>query len=165
MKMSAMNCIIIREATAQDAPVIAGFLRLMLEEMASMGGHDVSRSNEEWAHIEKGLRDEIGSKDHMYLLACPTGSQAAPIGLAEARVVSPASVFEPKRILHLHAVHVLEMHRRRGIGQTLLEAILDWGRRSDCVEAELNTLVRNPARSLYEKIGFSEFEIKMVRRL
>jgi len=77
--------------------------------------------------------------------------------------VSTAPVFEPKQILHIHAVYLLEAHRRKGIGQALLEAILDWGQKSDCVEAELNTLVRNPARSLYEKLGFSEFEIKMIR--
>lgn len=155
----------IREATAQDASVIARFLQRMLEEMASMGGHDVLRSEEEWTQIEKRICEKIAEKDRVYLLVSLADPQITPIGFAEAQVVSTAPVFEPKRILHIHAVYLLEAHRRKGIGQALLRAILDWGQKSGCTEAELNTLVRNPARSLYKKLGFSEFEIKMIRRL
>jgi hypothetical protein len=95
-----MNHISIREATAQDASVIAGFLQLMLEEMVSVGGHEVLRSEREWARIEQRIRDAIGEKDHVYLLVRLADPQVTPIGFAEARVVNTAPVFQPKRILH-----------------------------------------------------------------
>ena len=75
------------------------------------------------------------------------------------------ALFEPRRVLHIHALYVCEVYRNRGIGQALLQALLEWGQRSACVEAELNTLWRNPARSLYERLGFRELEIRMTRRL
>jgi len=43
----------------------------------------------------------------------------------------------------------------------LLEAVLEWGREKGCAEAELNMLVSNPARRLYEKLGFKEFQLEM----
>jgi GNAT superfamily N-acetyltransferase len=52
-----------------------------------------------------------------------------------------------------------------GIGQALLKAALEWGSQVGCVIAELNALVGNPARFLYEKSGFREFEVQMTLKL
>jgi GNAT superfamily N-acetyltransferase len=58
-------------------------------------------------------------------------------------------------------VYVVPEHRRRGIGRALLNAALEWGRGEGCDEAELDVLVANPARALYEGAGFRDFEMKM----
>jgi GNAT superfamily N-acetyltransferase len=82
-----------------------------------------------------------------------------------ARIVGLTEAFAPKKTLHISAVYVVPAHRRHGMARRLLEAALDWGRQAGCVEADLNTLVHNPARALYERLGFTAFELKMVRRL
>ena len=64
-------------------------------------------------------------------------------------------------VLHIHSIYVEPSHRGEGIGQRLLEAVLEWGRGKGCVEAELSVLARNPANKLYENAGFEVFELEM----
>jgi GNAT superfamily N-acetyltransferase len=137
----------------------------MLEEMASMGGHPVSEDNDVWTRLEKNNQGEIGKQGHIFFLAEPLEAQSDPIGFAEARVVSTAVVYDPKRILHIHAIYVVEPYRRQGIGRSLFEAMLDWGRSLGCVQAKLSVLASNPACSLYEQFGFRVFEIEMFTEL
>jgi GNAT superfamily N-acetyltransferase len=75
------------------------------------------------------------------------------------------AVFEPARILHIHALYVDPDHRRRGIGRALLQTAFEWGRTAGCTATELNVLVSNPARTLYEGLGFRAFQTEMVRDL
>ncbi len=164
-RFDQIDTVSVREATAGDASTITHFLRSMVEEMASLGGHPISQEEAIWENLENITRAQIGEQDHRYLLAETIEPEPTALGLAEAGVVDLHPVFEPRRVLHIHALYVRVSHRRRGIGQELLEAILDWGRSQGCVEVELNTLVANPARSLYEKLGFRAFEIEMRRQL
>lgn len=156
---------VIREAAAADAPVIVRFLRSMVQDIASMGGHAVSTREEDWKRLTAGTREEVQQAEHLYLLADPEGAQKTPIGLAWARVAGLAPVFEPKRVLHIQALYVQGAYRQRGVGRALLEALLAWGRSEGCVEAELNAVVGNPARALYEELGFSVFQVEMRRQL
>jgi ribosomal-protein-alanine N-acetyltransferase len=57
--------------------------------------------------------------------------------------------------LHINNVAVRESYRRRGIGQTLLDRILDEGKLAgvDCAFLELRA-GNGAARALYEKCGF-----------
>jgi ribosomal protein S18 acetylase RimI-like enzyme len=43
--------------------------------------------------------------------------------------------------------------------------MLDCGRAAGIEQCDLNVLSQNPAKSLYEKHGFSVAEVKMVRSL
>ena len=160
-----MTRISIREALPGDAPVITHFIRLMLEEMTSMGGHEVTKADEEWKRIQGMIEDGINSEDHIYLLADVADPPRTSIGVVEAQVVTLGDVFEPKKILHIRSVYVLDNHRRKGVARALLKAVLDWGRSVGCAEADLNVLSANPARALYEKLGFRTFRLKMVRKL
>jgi GNAT superfamily N-acetyltransferase len=157
--------VLIREAGSRDAPVIIRFLRAMLEEMASMGGHAVSQKAITWARLENTIHEQREGESHLYLLAELGNKAPTPIGFAEASVVGLHPLLEPKRVLHVHALYVLELYRRRGVGQALLKVVLDWGRCSGCIEAELNALVANPAQALYEKLGFAVSELEMRRKL
>ena len=87
------------------------------------------------------------------------------MGFTKARILTIGLVFEPKKILHIHSVYVLQSHRRKGVGLALIEALLKWGREHSCIEAELDTLIENPARTLYQTLGFKAFEMKMTRKL
>lgn len=153
----------IRKAQEGDAAVVARIVRCMLEEMAPTGGRPVARDAEPWIELEKTITQEIAQEDHVHFLAELPGPDI--VGLAKGSAIRPMFLFEPKRTLHIHAVYVNEAQRRTGIGRALIEALLDWGRRSGCEEAALNVLVGNPARALYEKMGFCTFELEMTRSL
>lgn len=160
-----MGDVAIREARSSDASVIIRFLRAMLDEMASMGGHAVSQNSAAWERVENIIHDQCGTESHLYLIAERDDPVRTPIGFAEASVLGPYPLLEPKRVLHVHDLYVREAYRRRGVGLALLEALVNWGQRSGCTEAELNTLVANPARALYEKLGFAVFELELRRKL
>ena len=155
----------IRRATAADAPLIVGFLRHMLADMAAVGGHPIATDTEPWIDVEAEFRDHQQSPKHVHLLAERAGTELPPVGWAFARSKDRDPLFEPARVLHIHALYVLPPHRQRGIGRALLEALVEWGRSTGCTEAKLNVLVGNPARSLYSALGFDAFEIEMTRKL
>ena len=160
-----MTEIFIREASLADAPVVANFIRLMLEEMALMGGHRIAESDEEWKRFEELIEERLNKKDCVYLLAHAAEPSPNSIGVVEAQVVTLGDIFEPKKSLHIRSVYVLDEHRGKGVAKALLRSVLDWGKKSGCVEADLNVLSGNPALHLYKDLGFRESEIKMVRKL
>jgi GNAT superfamily N-acetyltransferase len=155
----------IRRARATDIPCIVAFLRQMLADMASVGGRPLASGDEPWIEIEKAFQEQQHDPERIHLLATTGAPGSDPVGWAFARSKEPDSLFEPARVLHIHALYVSPPHRRQGIGRALLKELLAWGRSVGCTEAELNVLVDNPARSLYHKLGFREFEIEMTRKL
>ena len=87
------------------------------------------------------------------------------IGVAGAELTTLGGAFAPKKTLHISVVYVLPRLRHGGIGGRLIAKLLDWGRAAGCELCDLNVLSGNPARSLYERCGFSASEVKMVRSL
>lgn len=160
-----MTHVSIREATRKHSSILKDFLKLMVEEMASVGGYPVSQDEAVWTQIGDEIRDNTNRGDHVFFVAFPSDRPESSIGFAAAQVENVEPIFEPRRLLHIGALYVVRHYRRNGIGKLLLQALFDWGRGQGCAEAELNTLVSNAARLLYEKIGFTEFEIKMRRML
>ena len=115
--------------------------------------------------METEFQEHWQSPEHAHLLAQATGPEPTPVGWAFVRAKDRDALFEPARLLHIHALYVSPAYRRQGIGRALLHAALEWGRSVGCTEAELSVLVKNPARSLYQKLGFRAFEIEMTRKL
>lgn len=54
---------------------------------------------------------------------------------------------------HLHQIQILPAYQRRGIGEVVLMAVLAAAEREG-VPVSLTVLHRNPARRLYERLGF-----------
>lgn len=152
----------LRRAGRSDATTIVHFLRKMITDMESMGGHVTSPSDASWAQLERDAPSRLQSADKIYLIA-ETGSEA--IGFGEAKCTSAHPVFASRQILHISSLYVTPEHRRKGVGKAILKELLDWGHNQGCSGVELNVLVGNPARNLYRDLGFSEFEVKMVRDL
>jgi GNAT superfamily N-acetyltransferase len=109
------------------------------------------------------MADELKDDKSKYLIAETAGGD--PIGVAGARLITLGGAFAPKKTLHVSVVYVLPQFRRGGIGGALIDRMLDWGRTAGSEQCELHVLSRNPARSLYERHGFSVVEVKMVRSL
>ena len=155
----------IKKAENEDIPIIVKYLRCMLEEMASASGHRASNDESEWGQIHESILPEIKNQDHIFLIARSAKPNLTPVGFIEARIINRMFVFDPKRVLHIHSLYVDKGNRRIGVGQALLESVIEWGKNMGCEEAELSVLVKNSARSLYEKLGFRPFEIEMLRKL
>jgi ribosomal protein S18 acetylase RimI-like enzyme len=56
--------------------------------------------------------------------------------------------------IYLHSIYLLPKAQRHGIGTRLLQQLLDEGR-EDATVVRLDTASINPARRLYERLGFT----------
>jgi GNAT superfamily N-acetyltransferase len=157
-----MNEIVIRDAIHDDVPLIVHMIRQMVEDLTRYGGHapatDRAALKKMKAMIAKAIKG-----DSKYLIA--ESADSDPLGVTGAELVTLGGAFAPKRTIHIHVVYVLPQFRRCGIASILLTRILDWGRTVGAEQCTLNVFSNNPARSLYEKNGFSEFELKLARPL
>jgi GNAT superfamily N-acetyltransferase len=57
-------------------------------------------------------------------------------------------------------VYVRPVYRAQGIGHRLLQAAIAWGREKRLVKLVLSVTVGNPARKLYERLGFVEYGVE-----
>jgi GNAT superfamily N-acetyltransferase len=151
-----------RAATPDDVDTVVGMIRAMVVEMATHGTPPASRDEAVWGRVRERVAEAIDKPDAYFRLVQRDG---AAIALIEAATRPLHEVFEPRLRLHVSAVYVAVPHRRRGIARRLVESALEWGREQGCVEADLGVLATNPARALYESLGFAVIDVKMVRRL
>lgn len=154
--------IVIRPATPAESHLAVRFTRLLVEEMAQQGGYPAKTREEDWKKFEEIVRGGIESPDQIHVIVFKE-SNPEPIGFGHASIAESHIAVESPKILHVGAVYVSQESRRRGIGRRITEELLAWGRQQGCREASLNVLTKNPARYLYESMGFGEFEMKMRR--
>jgi ribosomal protein S18 acetylase RimI-like enzyme len=152
-----------RDAREDEAPLIVQLIRRMVADMAAHGGHAPTADSTAVEKLETAVADELKESDAKYVIAESVNGDV--FGIAGAQLITLGGAFAPKRVLHISAVYVLPQFRRSGIGGALLARILEWGRTAGGQECDLNVLSANPAKSLYEKHGFSVAEVKMVRSL
>jgi GNAT superfamily N-acetyltransferase len=150
----------LRTARVSDAARLSEMARAMVTDMANHGGHPVSIDESSWTNLADIFTRQIGEPDFRYIVAEST--QGEIVGFAGGEVRKLGGAYAPKRILHISAVYVLPESRRRGLGGSLISDLLEWGRKVECVEAELNVVEGNPAVALYEKVGFSTFQRALV---
>ena len=155
----------IRHATADDAKLITDLIRCMVTEMALYGGHAVNDSPEVWSSMAELVKANSIRKDYIYLIARFRSTVQTTVGFAAANLESPDNIFAAVKRLHISAVYTNPNVRRQGIARQLIQKALDWGRRMNAEEADLNVLVANPSRRLYERLGFQPHEISMVMKL
>lgn len=160
-----MQQIDIRHGTAEDSKLITDLIRCMVTEMALYGGHTVNDSPEVWSSMAELVKANSIRKDYIYLIASFRSPVLTTVGFAAANVESPDNIFAAVKRLHISAVYTDPNVRRQGIARQLIQKALDWGRRMNAEEADLNVLVANPSRRLYEHLGFQEHEISMVMKL
>ena len=160
-----MGEIVIRKARSEEAPVITRFLRNMVDAIASAGARTPARDDRKWLDIQSNIESAILHNERFYLLAECTGENKKPIGFIEASIFSTVTVFEPRKVLHIHSLYVVDTERRKGVATDLMKHMLLFGKEQDCTEAELDTLVANPARGLFEKLGFRVREYNMRKTL
>jgi len=162
-ELKAMEKIVVRDARQDEAGFIVQMIRQMVTDMAIYGGYAPATEDEAWEKLSISLTTELQRETSKYLIA--ESENGDRIGVAGAELKTLGAAFAPKKMLHISVVYVVPSLRRSGIGGKLIAHILDWGRTVGIQQCDLNVLSRNPARSLYEKLGFSVVEVKMVAAL
>jgi GNAT superfamily N-acetyltransferase len=155
----------IRHGTREDAELITDLIRRMVVDMASYGGHAVNGSPEVWAAMLERVQANSVRTEHLYLLASDGAPTRTTVGMAAAYLEPLDDIFVAKTRLHLSAVYTIPNARRQGVARELIRQVLEWGWQMHADEADLNVLVANPARRLYEHLGFQINEMSMVKTL
>jgi ribosomal protein S18 acetylase RimI-like enzyme len=157
-----MNNVVIRDARQDDAGTIVQMIRRMVTDMASHGGHATATDDAAWEKMTVAIAEQLEGSAR-YVIA--QSADGGPVGVAGAEPVTIGGAFAASRTWHISVVYVLPQFRRGGIGSRLIARMLDCGRAAGIEQCDLNVLSQNPAKSLYEKHGFSVAEVKMVRSL
>jgi len=133
--------------------------------MTLYGGHAVNNSPEIWSSMAKLVRANCARQEFLYLIASDESPARTTVGMLAAYIEPLENLFAAKTRLHLSAVYTIPAARRQGIARQLIQRALEWGQRVNATEADLNVLVANPARQIYEHLGFRPHEISMVKKL
>jgi ribosomal protein S18 acetylase RimI-like enzyme len=129
----------------QSAPSTIAALRLRplhAEEIAPLAAGIEETSEPQlrnrWHEQQLGYRE--------LLLAELDGRPVGTVSIAEAE--------SPRRSLHLFALEVVNQERNRGIGATIIRQVIEEARRRGRERVFLEVRVDNPARRLYQRLGF-----------
>lgn len=140
----------LRQATAADAPAIARQRGQMFVDMGTLTPEDAA---EQFALWTDWLRGALVSGEYVGVLAESGGEVVGGAGL----------MFFPQiptlRDPATHKAHVLNVsvdatHRRRGLAEALMRALLEEVRARDLRSVTLNAAPMG--RPLYERLGFVE---------
>jgi len=149
----------LREAKSDDARFITQMVRAMVEDMAHYGGYAPASDAAAWEKIRATIADDLNGNNVRYVIV--ESAERDQLGIAGAELITLSGAFAAKQTLHISVVYVRPPFRRAGIANALVASLLDWGRAAGAEQCTLNVLSGNPARTLYEKHGFSMFELKM----
>jgi GNAT superfamily N-acetyltransferase len=75
-----------------------------------------------------------------------------PVGVAAS--FRGFSTFAARPLLNLHDLAVIPEYRGRGVGRKLIAAVEEKARALGCCRVTLEVLADNPARRLYESMGY-----------
>ncbi|HVO43677.1 MAG TPA: GNAT family N-acetyltransferase [Aggregatilineales bacterium] len=157
-----MAGLLIRKAASDDTSIIAQYVVAMIREIETLGGYPAADANESLAWLLVRVAERVDNEENLYLIA---EFDNRIVGMLEAECTRLAPVFRDRSVVHISSVYVEPDFRRQGIGQALMQAALAWARQRGIEEIELDVLARNPAKRLYEKLGFEVFEHKMIMKL
>ncbi|CAB1058952.1 hypothetical protein D1BOALGB6SA_3710 [Olavius sp. associated proteobacterium Delta 1] len=153
----------IRHAEDRDGHFITGLIRATLQDMESVGGHEVNQNEDFWRKYAEKIVESIRKGDRIYLLA---QTDRSIVGFLEGKIVKLQEVFAHRKIFHISIVYVIPQTRRRGIAASLAEEALQWASGQGCHEADLNVLFNNDkAIGLYKKLGFNVFRYQLKKKL
>ena len=114
-------------------------IRLMVTDMADLGGHAPAAEDSAWDKLTAGIAEELNNPSVRYMLAQSSNGEIA--GVAGARLVTLGGTFAPKKTLHISVMCVRPPFRRQGIAEALMAGMFDWGASAGAVECDLNVLV------------------------
>lgn len=97
-------------------------------------------------------RNHIGHKDRLCLVAEDDGT---PVGFLLGAILARPAVFEHRSYGHIYDVFVDPDQRSRGVGESLVNAALEWFRARRVEKVDLYAHARNErALGFWKKMGF-----------
>ena len=137
----------IQPATEQDIPTIIGLAEATWEPTYRF---IISKEQIEYMYrviyTPASLRQQMRDQHHAFLLAYVDGQPSGFASYSE----------KPEGVYHLNKIYVLPSHQGQGLGQKLVEAVVDAVRAADGKALELNVNRHNPALAFYERQGFAQ---------
>lgn len=141
----------IRHATVSDAPVIARHRVRMFQEMGEL-------TPEEAVLVESASRarliDQVGSGEYVGWLAETDGQVVAGAGVLLHQYYPTRTNPRGRPTAYILNVYTEPGHRRQGLAQQLIAAILDWCRARDIPRASLHA--SQFGQSVYDRLGFRQ---------
>ena len=78
----------------------------------------------------------------------------------------PIEILQPRRYVLVDTIAVAPKYRRQGIGRSLMEAAITWGRNNGAQDLELGVAAFNTsAIAFYESLGFATMHVRMTMPL
>lgn len=116
--------------------------------------------HEEYRQFIRGL---LGRDDALAVVAEREGHV---VGYGVGRISLLPAFFERRRRGYIHDVVTRDRYRRRGVGRSLVAALLEWMAESDVVTVELTVAVKNPeAVAFWTALGFVSYMHHLKREI
>lgn len=148
-----MPSITIRSATADDVPLILGFIR----ELARFENEpDAVKTTQ-----EDLLRDGFGEQPRFEVLVAERNDK--PVGFA--LFFATYSTWEGRPSLYLEDLFVVESARKYGVGRALMAKLAALSVERGYQRLELQVLDWNPAREFYRRLGMGHMQEWLPYRL
>jgi len=151
----------IRRGGEGDLEVVSDLWASLAREMDAMDRYlDLDED-----FLDKGrryFRENLRAEEFHIWLAEDEGEA---VGFLCAKVERPGPIFVPRPWLHIMDLYVRPSYRRRGVARALMEAALGWAREQGLESADLSVYSTNPARRLYEDLGFVPYRVIMRKDL
>jgi GNAT superfamily N-acetyltransferase len=108
--------------------------------------------------LEDDARERLvpGLREHPTTVILLAFDGARPVGIATC--FRGFSTFAARPLLNLHDLAVIAEYRGRGVGRLLMTAVEEKARSFGCCRVTLEVLENNPARRLYESMGYASPE-------
>jgi len=101
-----------------------------------------------------------GLKNHPKTIVFLAETQGVFIGMLTA--FENFSTFTARPMMNIHDVMVLETYRKKGVGRSLMNALIEEAGKRNCSRVTLEVRKDNlPAQKLYRDLGFHELEPDM----
>lgn len=159
-RMPSRSPVVLRDATAADAPALAALWAECAEE-SGQEGHEAFTHQTMWhepsaAEATEALELHLSQPDKRIIVALLDG-EVVGATVCELSTLTPVTM---TRVLRVTDIQVSPRHRRRSIALTLLSAAASHGEEHgvEVVIAAIPTQAREPHRYL-TKIGFSQVAV------
>ena len=157
-----MDKMTVRDARHDEAAFIVQMIRHMVADMASYGGNTPATDDAAWERIAVAIAGELKGNNVKYLVA-EIGRWRADWSCRRRADHLCRRVFTKEDTAHQCRLRPPAVAPRRQRQPLDRKAVGLGARRRLRGCCDLNVLSGNPARSLYERCGFSVSEVKMVR--
>ena len=150
----------IRQATMEDFDELFK-LKLESREEARQFNKKLVPVNDVAGRYEEYLKKDLSSEWRAVFIAVDDGNI---IGMVLGKIFRSMYIQGYERTGYISNLYVKKEFRKRGAGEKLTKAVLDWFRSKDATALTLEVYEANDtAKDFYHKLGFKNHSVKMVR--